>query len=163
MKFKFKPNIYHDGADGINWSGSDEDFEFESTHSHKLFEEGDKDRLLWFMNFCFVYRRPVPTWATKAFRAAYLKGVRFEIASWDEVFGRPLKKGKQLAAERRKAAIAERVLELVLRARHEEKPKKPINKELFESIGKKLGVGGTVAAEIYYQAHKKYLEQSPVN
>jgi hypothetical protein len=146
---KFKPNIYHDGADGINWSGSDEDFDFESVRSHKLFEEGDKDRLLWSMNFCFVYRRPIPDWAKKAFRAAYLKGVRFEIKSWDEVFGRPLKKGGQLAAERRKAALAERVLELVLDARHGE-PKKPISKELFESIGKKLGVGGTVAAEIYY-------------
>ena len=52
--------------------------------------------------FVSTERVAVPPWVQEKFRAAMDKFHRREIKSWDEVFGRPLLKGKQLATEQRK-------------------------------------------------------------
>jgi hypothetical protein len=145
--------------DGLNLSEAMEDFLFntETVRSQEAFKAGDGSQLLWFVNFCLILNRPVPDWARQAFRAAYNRGLRFEIKSWDEVFGRPLKKGKQLATERRKMELATHVTALVFEL-HQLRGK-PIGKALFESIGKKLGIGGTTASDLYYGRRKEILGQ----
>ncbi len=149
---EFRSMLWHDGLDGINWSGSDEDFEFDSARAYNAYVAGDKGRLLWFLNFCLVYRRPIPDWVREKFCAAYLKGAKVKVRSWDEVFGRPLKKGKQLKAERRKREIAEKIWHRVMELHH--KANMPIGKELFETVGEKLGIGGTLVSDIYYWLRK---------
>jgi hypothetical protein len=74
-----------------------------------------------------------------------------EIKSWDEVFGRPLKKGKQQTVERKKRLLGYPVL---MRVWERHAAGEAISKPLFEAVGRELGVSGTVAAEIYYKALK---------
>jgi hypothetical protein len=125
-------------------SQGDENFE--------AFEAGDKSRLITVLATCFLLDVPVPDWAKQAIVAAVRKRCRFEIESWDEVFGRPLKKGKQLAVARRRVELGERIW----RAVHERRRAgKPIDKAMFEAIGNGLKVGGrrvsgTVVSDIYY-------------
>jgi hypothetical protein len=128
---------------------SDDEFLIESARSQKKFEAGDRDVLLYFVDCCFRNNRPVPDWARKAFSAACQRVWWYEVKSWDEVFGRPLKKGEHLAAARRKVKLA-RDIWWEVKIRHDEGAGEPITKELFDSVGKKFKIGGTTAAEIYY-------------
>ena len=98
---------------------------------------------------CFLTDNPVPKWAQEALINAVARAESFEIKSWDEVFGRPLEKGKQLAAKRRKSRLTKPIFERV-RERHE--AGEPIAKKLFESVGREFAVSSTVASEIYYEA-----------
>jgi hypothetical protein len=79
---------------------------------------------------------------------------RREIKSWDEVFGRPLLKGKQLATEQRKLRLAGPIYQRVYE-RH--MAGEPVTKALFDEVGKEVGVSGTVAAEIYYELKNGFL------
>src|ERR1700691_1933825 len=88
---------------------SDEEFLFESVRAQKLFEEGNKGQLLRFLDHCLSHNWPVPDWTKAALRAACHKMWSFEVKSWNEVFDRPLKKGKPLAAQRRRLHLAAEV------------------------------------------------------
>ena len=92
---------------------------------------------------------PIPEWAQKALIKAVARANTYQIKSWDEVFGRPLEKGKQLAVERRKFGLMDQILERV-QQRHE--AGESIVKGLFETVGQEFGVSGTVASDIYYDA-----------
>src|SRR5690242_10499928 len=48
--------------------------------------------LLLFINWCFLQRRDVPAWAQERLNEAVTKVAEYEVKSWDEVFGQPLKK-----------------------------------------------------------------------
>ena len=105
---------------------------------------------------CFLINNPIPEWAQKALINAVARVNSFQVKSWDEVFGRPLEKGKQLEAQRRKFELMEQIFQRV-QERHE--AGEFIVKGLFESVGQELGIGGTVASKIYYDAKdlvKKY-------
>ena len=96
---------------------------------------------------CFLTKNPIPEWAQKTLIKAVARANTYQIKSWDEVFGRPLEKGKQLIAERRKLELMEPIFEPV-RECHE--AGQSITKDLFEFIGEEFGLSGTVASEIYY-------------
>ena len=91
---------------------------------------------------------PIPPWLKQAFQNAYGAKSDGKIKSWDEVFGRPFKKGIRPARERRNRRIANDLYERV-EERHS--AGEPIDKSLFEAVGKDFGVGGTVASELYYE------------
>jgi hypothetical protein len=119
----------------------------------ELYEAGVKSELLNCLFFCLRSDPPVPVpaWLRNALEEAYLAGFSYQIKSWDEVFGRPIKKGwsdSRLAAERRKNSIAWDVFEAVC-ARMEAGD--AISQDLFASVGKQFGVGSTVAHQLYYR------------
>ena len=60
---------------------------FEASYRH-----GNKSALLTTMYAHLHHGRPIPKWAQAAFIKAYLSYP----ASWDDVFGRPVEKGKVL-------------------------------------------------------------------
>jgi hypothetical protein len=111
------------------------------------YERGDKSAILWCLQYCMWSDQPIPPWLATAFDEACRKVYMREVKSWDDVFGRPLAKGKRLATERRDARLA-RPLFTMIQDRH--KAGAAINKELFHKVGKEFGVSGTVASEIYY-------------
>jgi hypothetical protein len=113
----------------------------------RKFDGGRKAALLMAIRSCCWMRRPLPEWARLAFLQAYDSATGFDIKSWDEVFGRPHPKGTHLAKEKKYLAVRSLIWE---RVRASKAMGKPINKELFEGIGKDLGVAGSVASEIYY-------------
>lgn len=115
---------------------------------HKRLEAGDKSVILEALDFCFVWKIPVPQWCADTFKRAVRKVRNYEARSWDDVFCRPHPKHTQLKTER------ERVLELFAYLdcrRYHEKENIPID-DTFERVGRDLGLGGrTKVSEIYYK------------
>jgi hypothetical protein len=134
---------------------NNEDFAKSEQRAQAAVERNEKGALLYFISHCFTNNQPVPDWAKKAFNAACWKGVRFEIKSWDDVFGRPLKKGQHQATERRNMQIARTIWERVC---DRSGAGEGIGKKLFDSIGNEFGVSGTVAEQIYYGVLKERKE-----
>ena len=115
---------------------------------------GDQGALLHFISWCFLQRRDVPAWAQEKLRDATSKALTFQIKSWDEVFGRPLKRGKQLAAERRRY-LAD--AEIWKRVNARRRAGAALDKHLFAAVGKELGIGGaTVVENIYYKILREF-------
>jgi hypothetical protein len=121
------------------------------------FEAGDKWRLLYCVEWCLTNNVPAPAWLKHALRNACAAARSHKIKSWDEVFGRPLKKGQRQATARRNARIAHEVSQQV-EERH--KAGEALDKELFHAVGREFGVGGTVASELYYGMLKEFVETS---
>jgi hypothetical protein len=112
------------------------------------YQAGDKEALTRCLNQCMTFNSPVPEWAAKAFCEAYHKIRTYHVKSWDDVLGRPLKKGKRLARERRKVEIWSPLFREIVKRR---RAGDAINKKLFSEVGAKFGVSGTVASDIYYE------------
>lgn len=119
--------------------------------ARQAFEAGEKGRLLRIVKSYLKRNEPLPEWARDALIAAIDKADHFEIKSWDEVFGRLLKKGEQLASKRRHWVAERKVVKRVWDLRDEGKS---ITKELFDKVGKEVGVSGTVASDVYYDIMK---------
>lgn len=114
------------------------------------YEKGDKSELLYCLSHCIVHDVQIPDWLNRAFREAYDTGRLSK--SWDDVFGKPLGKGKRLVTARRNDALESPIFESV-QDRH--KNGEAIDKNLFDSVGREFGVGGTVASELYYAFGKR--------
>ena len=113
-----------------------------------LYDQGDKTQILYCLHWCFIGDVPIPPWLKQAFKNAFNAKSEGKIKSWDEVFGRPFKKGTRPERELYKRRIASGLYDRV-EERHS--AGEPIDKSLFEAVGKDFGVGGTVAAELYYR------------
>ncbi len=115
------------------------------------FEAGEKIALLGAIRICANHDMPLPDWAASAFIRGYDNVLACRSDSWDEVFGRPYKKGAHLSrmrqAREKRGAVWLKVNAAVQRD-------EPINRELFESIGREIGVGKTRAEELYAQAKR---------
>jgi hypothetical protein len=117
----------------------------------ELYEQGDKAEILYCLSFCIRNRVPTPEWLRQAFGTAYHAAVMRNIKSWDEVFGKPLKKGKHLTKAKRdlmKGPI------IASRVREQARAGKPIDKELYNDVGKDCGSNGTDAEQLYSDLKK---------
>jgi hypothetical protein len=124
----------------------------------RSFEAGDKSKLLWTIYACLDMRRPMPEWVRVAFLNTYQAAERFEIKSWDQVFGRPIPRGTHLAKERRNAQLRWTVIERVETL----KAKQRVDKGLFEKVACNLkikGVKGTTVSDIYYDKQNHELRK----
>jgi hypothetical protein len=125
---------------------------------HELKEMADKyedtrdnNLILAAVYQCAMNDLPMPRWCVfkyiKSYRDVYFKAV----TSWDDSFGRPHPKGTHANDIRKWKADAFRVKERI-----EEIVKKedaPIEPELFERVGKELGMGAhTTTSNLYYYA-----------
>src|SRR5215471_3458558 len=117
-------------------------------------EGGNKSALLDAIYHCLLMKRPLPEWLRLAFLHAYEAHARFEIRSWNEVFGLPVPKGTHLETEKRNAELRPLIIERVQAMKAQ---KKPIDKSLFEEIGMELGISGTTASDIYYDERSREL------
>jgi hypothetical protein len=122
------------------------------------FNAGDKSALLYAIYHCLLMKRPLPEWLQTKFLHTYEAHARFEIRSWDQVFGRPVPKGTHLETEKRNAELRPLVIERVEALRAE----RPIDKGLFEEIGQKLNppLSGTTVSEIYYDERTRELYET---
>jgi hypothetical protein len=117
------------------------------------FEAGDKSALLSAIYHCLLLKRSLPEWLRLAFLHTYEAHARFEIRSWDEVFGRPVPKGMHLETEKRNAELRPLIIERVQALKAE----RPIDKGLFEEIGRDLKLAGTTVSDIYYDERSREL------
>ena len=75
----------------------------------ELYDQGDKTQILECLYWCLAMKVPIPPWLDQAFKNAYSAKDAYKIRSWDEVFGRPLKKGIRPARERRNKRIRQKI------------------------------------------------------
>jgi hypothetical protein len=122
------------------------------------FNAGDKSALLYAIYHCLLMKRPLPEWWRLKFLHTYEAHARFEIRSWDQVFGQPVPKGTHLETEKRNAELRPLVIERVEALRAE----RPIDKGLFEKIGRELNppLKGTTVSEIYYDERTRKLYET---
>jgi hypothetical protein len=91
----------------------------------------------------------MPPWMANSYVERFLKVERLEVGSLDEAFGPlPFKKGKQLAALRQRRHLIPKISRLLLDAMNAD-PNRPIDKSLFEEVGKQLGKSATFTEEAY--------------
>jgi hypothetical protein len=119
------------------------------------YEQGDKAQLLYWLNYCITNHKPMPAWLEEAFQKAYHAGQIYEIKSWDEVFGKPPKKGARQAIECRNMKISE---PLFYRVRDRYVAGEPMDEGLFDRVGAEFGISGTVAKDLYYELMHEMIE-----
>jgi hypothetical protein len=124
------------------------------------FKAGDKSRILHGVQLCTVFgldRRSWPEWLDRAFNDAYEAGLSGSIRSWDDVFGKPVAKGKQGKAQRRRQELTLPIVHRVEQLRAEGSK---IDKGLFEKVGREFGVGATTADKVYYSEGGQFLRDT---
>jgi hypothetical protein len=122
-------------------------FEDYSALQRKGYEAGDKAALLQMILLCVEHQKPLPDWAGTAFEELYHQVIMGGARSWDDAFGSPHPKGRHVNAvrlEKLKYKVHRRVRDI------HDKERVPIDNELFERVGRELGIGGkTTVSELY--------------
>jgi HD-like signal output (HDOD) protein len=113
----------------------------------KQFEAGQDWALLDAVDFCARAGMAMPTWLANAFCERYMAYHLFKAKTLDQAFGAKRPKHTQIGALAKREWLKPRVVYEVLRLR---KDNVPFGEELFERVGEKLGIGKTLANEIYY-------------
>jgi hypothetical protein len=119
----------------------------------KRFEAGDKLVVMGCLYWCIDNDVPIPDWLERILKEACYAAENHEIESWDEVFGKPLKKGQRQAVARRNAAIAHKIFQRVEELHATGKAR---DKKLFDTVGEEFVVGGTVVSEFYYKIREEF-------
>lgn len=120
---------------------------YELAKEEKRFAAGDRNALLGAIRICANHDLVMPEWLARAFIRSYDKVLRHDVGSWDDAFGRPLPKGKHLNAARKKR---NKGFSAWIRVRQLHDQGRAIDEQLFEDVGKELGLGKTLVSEYYY-------------
>jgi len=119
------------------------------------FEAGNGSALMSAIRKCANHELVMPEWVAAEYIKRFDLILNYESASWDDVLGRPIPKGAHLNALKKRRELKFKVYQAV-RARIaptlECPDGVPVDAELFEAIGKELGIGKTLASEYYYTA-----------
>jgi hypothetical protein len=116
----------------------------------KSFATGkDPGAILQMLMICCVTGMPLPEWAARAFRVAYLAGHCGELKSWDEVFGHPPSE-KAFTRFQKADKDSHKIWEAI-----QTQPDVPINDELFEKLGKEFGAGTRETAKRLYKKARR--------
>jgi hypothetical protein len=101
--------------------------------------------------------RPIPEWARSELFNIEGEVRSGQFKSWDDVFGRPVKKGAQLKAIQRRRKLW---LDVCLEVHKRQKAGSPIEPDMFEAVGEELGITGALAREVYYHFKKEESEEA---
>jgi hypothetical protein len=128
------------------------DLKEESEINRRAFKGGDKLAPLLMLRDCYYMHWPVPEWALEALTAALNKVESGNAHSWDDVLGRPRPPrthAHTAQLDHQKYAIYVRVRAIM---RNEGVP---ISEQLFERVGREMGLGGaTTIKQRYYQVDR---------
>lgn len=115
-----------------------------------IFTEGKKEAILKALSICSMHSFPIPQWCARAYLEAFKKVASYKTGSWDDVFGKPLPKGKHLEAKRKYKVKGPLVYQKIKQIKNAN-PSIPIDASLFETVGKELGISKTTAGRYYYE------------
>lgn len=112
------------------------------------FASGEQMALFAAIRICAAHEMVLVDWVAEAFISRYDAVLNFRSKSWDDAFGKPYKKGLNLASARKKRTIAPAVgLEIVNRRMRGA----VIDEALFEEVGKQFNIGKTLCSEYWYE------------
>ena len=132
-------------------------FRWEAAHrieaERQRFQSGDRMALFAAIRICASTDMVMPEWVSNAFIEGYDSVLNCHKGSWDGAFGKPYKKGTQLTGlrQRREKKI---MVYMEIREILSSGKTTAIDNELFERVGKKFGIGKTLANELYYEGKK---------
>jgi hypothetical protein len=118
----------------------------------RAFRAGDSYALMQAIRKCAQHDLAMPAWVAAAYIRAFDRVHNFRAKSWDAVFGKPLRKGTQLVAVRKKREKSVQVWNAV-RAAHQRG--RAIDDPLFATVGRELGIGLTLAKEYYSEVARR--------
>jgi hypothetical protein len=120
------------------------------------YRAGDKAALMRIIVFSALNKSPIPEWASEVLDGAYGYAVWDEIASWDEVFGKPSRKrGHVIRKWYRRHEVWARIDELSAQGRAKDDL-------LFAEVGEELQIGGkTEVKRLYAAVRKEYAAWGP--
>ncbi|WP_408997958.1 hypothetical protein ACJ77P_08190 [Syntrophus buswellii] len=135
----------------FRWQGAQELVEL-----YEVYRAGNRSAIIDALYVCSLNSLPIPYWCEMAFLSSYRQVTQFRAKSWDDVFGRPHKKGTHLATKRQDR---EKSLSVYYRIKEIKRadPSIPIDGFLFEKVGKEFGIGGKTLTEEYYYKWKNKL------
>lgn len=109
---------------------------------------------------CAKHSIPVPDWAAEIYLDGFNKIDHLIEKSWDDVFARPIKKGGNRNAQRKKHITKYAVWSFVYTCRLKGES---VDSELFEKAAKQFKIGKTLASEYYYEANNELINTSADN
>jgi len=121
---------------------------------YELYRTGKKSAIIEAIHICSLNSLPIPRWCELSFLVAYRKVRQYKAKSWDDVFERPHKKGVNLSSKKQEREKSY----LVFKRIEQLKKNESIGPDLFERVGKELGIGGKTLTESYYYKIKKTME-----
>jgi hypothetical protein len=104
---------------------------------------GEKRALIMTISMCSRFNLRLPAWAREAILKAYISPPK----SWDDIFGRPLAKGKGHKAVQRRQRIE---MAVIGRVRELHAQGEPIGPALFKKVGKEFDVSAGTIRDINY-------------
>lgn len=107
------------------------------------------------VRICGTHGLVMPLWLVYAFNRRYDSVLNCKASSWDDPlsFGRPYPKGAHINALKKARYFRLAVLNAINAIKASE-PETPIDKGLFERVGRPLGIASTLTEEYYYEAKK---------
>lgn len=118
---------------------------------------GKKLALFQAIRLCAAHGLAMPEWVAAGFIAGFDRVATLKARSWDEAFGQPLRKGLHLADARIRRRRGPAVFLEVERLRA---AGADVDDQLFEQVGRDLGVGKTLANKLYYQWQRRVSPRS---
>lgn len=113
---------------------------------------GDGFAVLDAVSRCARSNLLMPDWLAVAFIQRYDQVLNLRVGSWDEAFGAPIPKSKQLRRLRARRELRVEIWNFVIEQTKAD-PTQPIDK-LIEEAGERTHAGKTLAGELYYEAVK---------
>ena len=111
-----------------------------------LYEAGDMNALLDAVSICSLNKVALPKWAVKALGDQIHRARTYRVASWDDIFGKPLKKGQHLNAARKEWELMRSVpYEMWTLTKHEGLSLT----DAYRAAAKTLGSNETTVRQIY--------------
>jgi len=120
--------------------------------------QGDKGAVLEALYLCMREHLPIPVWCEKAYMTGFEKVRGYEVGSWDGAFGKPHPKGTHLGAKEEKRRTMGKVFR---RVRELSASGHPVDNNMFEKVGRELGIGGKSKTGEYYYAFINSLSMGP--
>jgi hypothetical protein len=129
-------------------------FEDDSRRFRSAYEAGEKIALWKTIVMSAIHKSAIPDWAASIIDGADGYVISGELNSWNELFGKPrLQSRSVLRARHLSHAVYYRIKDLQLRGT-------PINNDLFDRVGKELGIGARETVRKLYKAAKEEFDQA---
>lgn len=129
---------------------------------HRIEGPGDAAgfNVLQAVRACLSHGLVAPLWLVYAYNKRFDRVLNYHVGSWDhpDAFGLPNPKGSHLAALR-KARLGRLEVSIAVHDLLQREPATPIDKALFERVGRPLGFGATLTERYYYEGRSEVPER----
>jgi len=122
-----------------------------SRELRSAYEAGNKNALWKMIVVCAISKSPIPEWAASTLEGADDYVAWGELNSWNELFGKPrLKSRSVLRGWHLRHEVWASIVDSGV----------PINDDLFDRVGKELGIGARETVRKLYKAVKQEFSQA---